>query len=97
MYGSKGIRLLEFYTSSRQYKVDFNIYELVNDIAIINQSVNCNVFVDGVLIVPGQQFSAGGNYGEVNFQNYNVKIQDLGSGTPNVLVLLKTYKHIDNV
>jgi hypothetical protein len=97
MYISNNIKLLEFYTSSKQYTKSFNLFELVNDLAIINQSTNCNVYVDGVLLVPGQQFSAGGNYGEVNNQNYNVTIQDLGGGVPSVLVLLKTYKNISNV
>jgi hypothetical protein len=91
--------LLEYYITDIEKQKDFTIQELVNDITFINQSQNANIYVNNTLLVPGQAFDAGGNFGECNYQLYNVSFVYTGIGTQvnSCVVLLKQYKHIDNV
>jgi len=91
--------LLEYVIRDLEYQNDFTILELANDITFINQSQNANIYVNNTLLVPGQEFNTGGNYGEVNNQLYTVRFVYTGSGTQvnTCVVLLKTYKHVSYV
>lgn len=91
--------LLEYYITDIEKQKDFSIQEIVNDITFINQSQNANIYVNNTLLVPGQAFNAGGNFGEVNYQLYNVRFVSNGGGAQvnSCVVLLKQYKHIDYV
>jgi short-subunit dehydrogenase involved in D-alanine esterification of teichoic acids len=96
MYRSDKIQLIEYYIEPRIYNRDFSLFELVNEVVIINQFTNANVIVNNVVLIPGQEFSSGGNYAEINNQQYNVTINLTGALplSGNVLVLLKRYKNV---
>ena len=95
MYLVNGIKLLQYYTENRLYTSNTVLYELVNDGAIINQSTDCNVTVNDVVLVPGQEYGFGGNFGEVNLQTYTITFIPTGvSPVQQVAVLLKKYKNV---
>jgi hypothetical protein len=90
------LQLLSFYITELKYQKDFTLKELVNDLTIINQSEGFDLYVNNTQLVEGQQFNIGGNYGEVNLENYTCRF--VANGNPVVLqraiVLLKQYKNI---
>ena len=95
MYRLGNLSLIEYYTENRVYTANFTLTELVNDGAIINQSVDCNITVNNVLLVVGQEYNFGGNYGEINNQIYIVNIVPLaGTPQPKIVVLIKRYKGV---
>lgn len=95
MYTINGFQLLEYFTENRIYTDSFTLTETVNDGAIINQSVDCNIKVNNVILVVGQEYAFGGNYGEINRQIYIVTVIPLaGSPQPQIAVLLKRYKGV---
>jgi hypothetical protein len=79
---------------ARLYNDDFTVFEEVNDISIINQSVASTLTVNNVILVPGQQFNSGGNVGELNQQQYNCHFSMIDLVNNNCLVLLKRYTGI---
>lgn len=95
MFTINNHQLLEYYTENRVYTANFTLTETVNDGAIINQSVDCNITVNNVLLVVGQEYSFGGNYGEINRQIYIVNVIPLTpTAAPQIIVLLKRYKGV---
>ena len=89
------LQLLEYNISEIKKTLDFTIKEIANDITFINQSVGFDLYINNTVVVPGQEFNTGGNYGEIINQNFNCRFQDTGGGTSkNCIILLKTYKHI---
>ena len=93
MYHVKKQPLLQYYTDFWVYYSSFVLNELVNDLTIINQNATGNITVNNVTLVPGQEFNAGGNNGEINKQTYTVNIDDAATGAK-VVVLLKRYSDV---
>ena len=95
MFTVNGLRLIEYNISELKKEVDFAIKEQVNDMTFINQSDGYDLYVNNTKIVPGQEFNTGGNYGEINFQNYNCRFVSNGAPVQRTcVILLKTYKNI---
>ena len=70
------------------------LFERFNTAVIINYGVNSVVNFEGAPLVYGQQFTIGGNYGEVNYQQYNISFDVVDSTKPHtfyVLIVLKNY------
>lgn len=90
------LQLLDFYITELRYDKDFAIREIVNDLTIINQSEGYDLYVNNTQLVEGQQFNIGGNYGEINLENYTCRFVE--NGNPIVMkkaiVLLKQYKNV---
>jgi hypothetical protein len=87
--------LFEFNITEIKKEVDFAIKEMVNDMTFINQSDGYDLYINNTQIVPGQEFNIGGNYREINFQNYNCRF--VSNGAPvskKCIILLKTYKNV---
>lgn len=93
MYHVKKIPLLQYYTDFWMYYASFVLNELVNDLTIINQNATGNITVNNITLVPGQEFNAGGNNGEINKQTYTVNV-DSSATAPKVVVLLKRYSDV---
>ena len=94
------MQLIKYYVEPRLYVDNFTIFEEVNDISIINQSLTATLTVNNVILVPGQQFNSGGNTGEINQQQYNCHFSTTDTTDNNALVLLKKYtglKKLQNV
>ena len=91
-----GLQLLEFNITEIVKNQNFAIKEMVNDMTFENQSDNSNLYINNTKLVPGQAFNIGGNYREINYQNYNCRFEYTGTGTEvrKCVVLLKTYKNV---
>jgi len=86
--------LISYYIEQRLFNANFTLFELVNDITIINQSATATLTVNNVVLVAGQQFNSGGNYGEYNQQQYNCHFSTVDPVNNQALVLLKRYNQI---
>lgn len=82
---------LKYFIENRQFHDTFTIFETVNDLTIINQSRTNNLIVNNVVLVPGQQFNTGGNYGEYIDQQFNCSFSSEDTVNNSALVLLKRY------
>jgi alanine-alpha-ketoisovalerate/valine-pyruvate aminotransferase len=88
------MRLIKYYIEQRLFNDNFTIYELVNDLTIINQSTTATLTVNNVVLVPGQQFNTGGNYAEYNHQQFNCHFSTTDTVNNQALVLLKRYNEL---
>ena len=91
------MQLLEFNIENRVLTQSIAIFEKVNNIVVVNQSLGYNVLCNNALIVPGQSYSIGGNSGEFNHQNLQVtfeKIVPSDSYNPLALAILKRYVNV---
>lgn len=95
MYVANNHRLLEYFIEVRPYYASFVLKELVNDLTIINQNATGNITVNNVVLIPGQEFNAGGNNGEINNQTFTVNV-DAAATSVQVMVLLKRYTNVVN-
>lgn len=86
--------LVKFYIEPRQFNDNFTLFELVNDLTIINQSQTNNLVVNNVVLVPGQAFNIGGNQREYNQQQYNCHFSATDLVNNQALVLLKRYPEL---
>lgn len=70
------------------------LFERFNTAVIINYGVNSIVNFEGAPLVYGQQFTIGGNMGEVNYQQYNISFEVVDQANPHTfyaLIILKNY------
>jgi hypothetical protein len=91
------MRLIKYYIEQRLFNDNFTVFEEVNDISIINQSQTATLTVNNVVLVPGQQFNSGGNFGEINHQQYNCHFSTTDTVNNQALILLKRYTGIKNL
>jgi hypothetical protein len=94
-YAHGKIPLIEYGIDFWPYYNSFVLNELVNDLSIINQCATANITVNNVLLIPGQAFDAGGNYGEIIKQTFTVTVAPGSSGAIQILALLKRYKDVE--
>ena len=86
--------LISYYIEQRIFSDNFTLFETVNDLTIINQSATATLTVNNVVLVAGQQFNTGGNFGEYNQQQYNCHFSTNDPVNNQALVLLKRYNQI---
>jgi hypothetical protein len=86
--------MIKYYIEQRLYNENFTLFELVNDLTIINQSAVNNLTVNNVVLVPGQEFNTGGNYNEYNQQQFNCHFSATDLVNNQALVLLKRYPEL---
>ncbi len=70
------------------------LFEKFNTATIINYGENTIVNFEGAPLVFGQQFTIGGNFSEVNFQQYNISFEVVDNTKPYnfyALIILKNY------
>jgi hypothetical protein len=87
-------KLIKYYIEQRLYNDNFTLFETVNDLTIINQSTTNNLIVNNVVLVPGQEFNTGGNWGEYNQQQFNCHFSATDLVNNQALVLLKRYPEL---
>lgn len=92
------IELIPYDVVPMTKRVDFVINEIVNDMTIINQSTNVNIYVNETLLVPGQEYNTGGNFGEIHHQPYKIRFEATGIALPTpapvCIVLRKKYLNV---
>lgn len=93
MYKIGNQHLLEYRVEFKPYYASFVLQELVNDLTIINQNATGNIKVNNTVLIPGQEFNAGGNQGEINNQTYTVNVDPTATDVL-VMVLLKRYTNV---
>jgi alanine-alpha-ketoisovalerate/valine-pyruvate aminotransferase len=86
--------LISYYVEQRLFNDNFTLFEMVNDLTIINQSATNTLTINNVVLVPGQQFNTGGNFGEYNHQQYNCHFSATDTANNQALVLLKRYNQL---
>ena len=87
-------RFIPYYIENRTYNDNFTLFELVNDLTIINQSATNNLTVNNVVLVPGQSFNTGGLQAEFNHQQFNCHFSATDIVNNNAVVLLKRYPQL---
>jgi hypothetical protein len=89
---NKIVNTVEYRLRFLKFRANTVLFERFNTASIVNLSTNANVSFQGITLVPGQQFEIGGNFGEVNYQQYNIDfIETGGAATFLCVVTLKNY------
>lgn len=95
MYKLQGIKYAAPYALRFEKKyANTVLFERFNTATIINYGINSLVNFEGAPLVYGQQFEIGGNFGEVNYQQYNISFTVVDNTQPYefyCLIILKNY------
>ena len=80
--------------SFKTYTQNGTLFEPLAGLTVINQGDNCNVFVNQVKLIPGQQFQVDLNNYEQFYQQFNITFETIDIAqpvTPYAFVILKKY------